>query len=577
MRVAAAWLGGWLLTWSGLGLAQGQVQGVVTDSVTGQPVAGVTLRLGSVIFGGFFQSTLPTSTSNALGAFSFDQVPTGSYALRAEPAQPYVPMLWPNHPCTPDLRCSPGFQGGNLAVSSGSITTADLALLVPGSISGSVVSAANAAPIVDARLRAWLAGPTLVLETSTSTGGSYVFNGLIPGNYTIEVVEAPGHVREVYDDVQCTPTCGTGTQVAVAAGVDTPAVDIVLAQAASIEGVVRDQGSVGLLHGNTVHLTRLDAGAASSWAAPIVAAGAGGFRLDGLPAGEYRLSTSATVGDQRPTYRQEVYGGAACATLSCNLFEILAGSPILLTEGESRAGIDLALEPLGSIQGCVAGGGGPLANVTVIAYRIENLFGTAYVPLASAVTGNDGCYTITHLPPGTARALQLHTSNTLGYRDQVHAGLECGLSCPLLAGAGIPLGFDEDATGFDFLLQPGPRLRGTLRDAITMDGVSDLRVRLFVPSGAEIRPNDSDMRSAGDGAWSSVVLAAGTYFVQVEAPTGPYRGRHLLGGGSCFPHLGELCPAPTTGTPIQLASLADVIGVDLVLQRPVPIHADGFE
>ena len=488
-------------------------------------------------------------------------------------------MLWPDLPCTADLVCSPGFLGGDPTVANGATTTANVALLVPGSISGSVVSAAGGAPIADAVLRVRQDGPTFVQETSSLATGSYTFTGLIAGTYTLEIVDAPGHVREAYNDIPCLPNCGSGTQIAVVAGTDTPAIDFVLDQAASIGGVIRDLGETGLRYTNGVQLARIDAGAASHWAGAVVLSGEGGFRFDALPPGEYRLSTSSLVGVGAPAYRQEVYDDATCAALDCTQPEILAGLPILLAGGEARTGIDLALDPMGSLQGCVAGGGGPLANVTVTAYRMENLvfLGTVYVYLGSATTGADGCYTITHLLPGTTRPLNLHTSNTLGYRDQVYVGQECGVSCPLLTGFGIPLGFDADATGFDFQLHSGPRLHGALRDAITLGGVPNLRVQLFVPSGAQVRQQDALMLSAGNGAWSSVVLDPGIYFMQVEVLEGPYRGRHLLGGGSCFPDLGELCPAPTTGTPVQLNGDIDVTGVDLLLRRQDPIQADGFE
>lgn len=133
---------------------QGSIAGVVTNSVTSLPLAGVSI------------STTPATTTvvtNASGQYQINSVAPGSYRVNASHT---------------------GYSAGyvDVTVTAGQQTTGDIALApAPGSISGTIRNATTSATI---------AGVTVTTNPSTTTvvtdaGGQYLITSVPAGSYSV--------------------------------------------------------------------------------------------------------------------------------------------------------------------------------------------------------------------------------------------------------------------------------------------------------------------------------------------------------------------------------------------------------
>ena len=172
----------------------------------------------------------------------------------------------------------------------------------------------------------------------------------------------------------------------------------------------------------------------------------------------------------RTRVSQEVYDDARHARVGLHSAGDLAGLPILLAGGEARTGIDLRAGPDGVAAGLRRRGDGPLANDDrhrLFAWRTSS----SWVPSTCTLERNDRRRWLLHHHHrcrNHAATGLAHQQDALGYprRGLRGAGVRRQLSAA--DRVRVPLGFDVDATDFDFQLQPGPRLRDALRDAITL-------------------------------------------------------------------------------------------------------------
>jgi len=139
----------------------GAVSGRITDNLSGLPLSGATVTLLS-------GPLLPvaSTTTDAGGLYSFTDVPTGSYLVRAS-AGGY------------------GTEAVGAVVEAGLTTTVDIALDPrPGAITGTVTAADTGLPLAGATVRALHEG-VLAAETVTDAAGHYLLDGLAAGLYVV--------------------------------------------------------------------------------------------------------------------------------------------------------------------------------------------------------------------------------------------------------------------------------------------------------------------------------------------------------------------------------------------------------
>ncbi len=146
--------------------APGSIAGTITDSVTGQPIAGAMVTAGH----------RHSATTDAHGAYVISDLAAGDYTVKAMKCGEYTMKAYP----------------GQVHVAEDQhVTGIDIAL-VPmgggggsGSISGTVYDYATRAPIAGARVMAGCMKSAL-----TADDGTYTISNLADGSYTVKAVKS---------------------------------------------------------------------------------------------------------------------------------------------------------------------------------------------------------------------------------------------------------------------------------------------------------------------------------------------------------------------------------------------------
>jgi hypothetical protein len=278
----------------------------------------------------------------------------------------------------------------------------------------------------------------------------------------------------------------------------------------SITGTVRDAGTGLPLSDVQVYVYD----AAGHYVAYGQSSGSGAYVLSsGLPTGTYFARTVNWAG-----YLDELYDNLACPGGSCS---VTSGTPIAVTAGTTRGGIDFSLARGGRIGGTVtnAATGTPLANVKVDFAR---------------------------------------TSNQAGYLDELYNDLSCtNGACTVTAGTPINVTAGATTAGISFGLAQGARISGVVTDSATGAPLGNVRVVLNLPSGAYVTAAFTD----GTGAYAFAGLVAGTYLVVTSNELGYVDELYAnvpCPGGSCT--LGS-------GTPVVVTAGGSAPGISFGLDR----------
>lgn len=180
----------------------GRVGGVVTDDITGLPVAGIQVRLEAVP--GFEQTSITTAAD---GSFSTSAVPPGTYRVHyTNPAGRYIGEYFDD-----SLTAS---GSATITLASGDIATANASMLVGSLIRGRVLDARTLLPLANACVEFYSAGGERIDLRCTDELGRYASPGLAAGSYVVSAAAALHEDRNVV--------------VGVVAGADTLGTDILL-------------------------------------------------------------------------------------------------------------------------------------------------------------------------------------------------------------------------------------------------------------------------------------------------------------------------------------------------------------
>lgn len=351
------------------------VSGVVTTT-DGTPVPGATVTLTDS------DGTERSAVSDSTGAYVIDDVPVGDHSFTVVPPDGYGVLSVPE-----PLTVPPG--------SEEPITDQDVVLQQQASVSGAVT--AGGAPVPGAVVT--ITGPGGTASTGTAADGSYSFDLLPPGDYTVTLEVPFGYtadgpsVREV--------TVGTD---------DVTGVDFALHRPGSIGGIVTDTA------GDPVPGVTITVGGPDG-SADVVTGPDGAYYLGQLPAGGYTITMTVPEG----------YTAG-----------ITERSTTITAAGENRLDEDFLLTPVVapvSADGTVAtsdGTGVPGAVVTV-----RDAAGTV---VGTVTTGDDGSWGL-DLPPGPDYTAEVAPPS--GYEVDGDAVIAFDVA-------------DEPVTGLDFLLRAVP-------------------------------------------------------------------------------------------------------------------------
>jgi ELWxxDGT repeat protein len=361
-----------------------------------------------------------------------------------------------------------------------------------GAISGTVTDALAGTPVYRASVT--LCGERCEDTVLTKADGTYRFDGVIVGTYTIRVVSRP-HLSQVYEGIDCPCPAGVGTPLSVTSGMENSGVDFALTRGGAITGTVTRRSTGQVLR--DMLITVVDS--AGTVFDRTTTSTAGTFRSRGLPAGTYYAHTSNS-GSVHGVVDQ-VFRGVNCGPAGCNPS---SGQPISVVLAEDTTAIDFALDNYGTISGTVRDDfdGRPLWSQYVYFKSVT----TGAVSIAW--TSTDGRYTSPALHPDS---YYVSSGGSNGFLYAAHPDVECtDRTVCQSAGIPVPVEIGGAVTGIDLILSYGSgRIGGTItdRNGAPFNAAS---VQLLTSAGVMIY---SDFTQ--DGRYMFIGLNPGTYYVRV--------------------------------------------------------------
>jgi hypothetical protein len=309
-----------------------------------------------------------------------------------------------------------------------------------------------------------------------------------------------GWVEEWYDDVR--PPLQP-TPITVVEGAWTDGIDAVLEPAGGISGTVTNQGG-GAFSRLTVTALRFGGGAWQPFESTTVVYDTA-YRLDGLPAGTYRIKFIGGSIFNPDAGIVEYWDDALAVDL---------GSDVHVTVGQIMTGIDAVLQPRGP--GAIAGrvtdeSGAGLSGIEVRIWDDE-------LQLAEVgATQSDGRYLIEGLYGGR---YSVEFVDPLGvYPGEAFDNVaSIDLAAPVFVGQGTTGGIDAvlDGAGAG---PGGGGIRGVVTDAVSGAPIEGIRVRCvdeffgFVAGCSTATGTDGSYRLGGS-------LPSGTYLVNFSSADG---------------------------------------------------------
>ena len=507
----------------------GRISGTVTDAVTSLPIANVQIQIRNT--GG---SVVANAATNASGNYTLGPgLPAGTYFARTNNVPGYINEIYNNIEC---MTCNQT-SGTPIAVTIGATTSGINFTLAPGGrIAGTVTDAATSEPLPGISVEIYNSVGVFVFNTITDLDGNYLtIPGLISGNYFVRTSSETGYINELYNGISC-PACNviTGTPVTVAAGATTSGINLALDQGGLIAGTVTDSTTSAPVA--NVEVDIYDS------CGNIVTAGftdaSGNYViLDGLPTGSYFAVTA-----NNPGYVSKIYNN-----VTCNLCDVMTGTPISVTAGATTTGINFALAPGGTIAGTVtyAATGAGLQGVSI------NIFDSSGVFVAFGNSNIEGKFiTFAALPTGTYYA---RTSNNNGYINQVYNNITC-LGCDPLSGTPITVTAGATTSGINFAMTLGGRIYGAISNASTSAPLLNISLQVYNTAGTFVTTMATD--SSGNYI-SRGGLTTGNYFVRTVNNQGfidkVYNNIECVG-----------CVA-TTGTPVAVTLGSTTSGINFAL------------
>ena len=268
-------------------------------------------------------------------------------------------------------------------------------------------------------------------NVTTIADGTYTVSGLPAGtDYTVCFYgadgtggssDALGYLHQCFDNkpMMGEPMGSDPTPVTVTAGATTTAVDAALLAGGAISGIVSD--AEGTQHGLAKVRVSVSTPSNGNYYGDASTAADGSYSVKGMPAGtDYQvcfLATGATGGSTDALgYLDQCYDNQPTTGTP---------TPVAVTLGALRAGVDAALAPGGAISGTVTEAGGTtqhgLANVSVSVYSPST------GKYANSTTAADGTYTAPGLEAATDYQVCFYasgatggSSDATGYLDQCY-------------------------------------------------------------------------------------------------------------------------------------------------------------
>ena len=267
----------------------------------------------------------------------------------------------------------------------------------------------------------------------------------------------------------------------------------------------------------------------------------GNYSASAIPPGTVFAETFNQLG-----YVDQLYAGLTCV----GFCEPTLGTPITVPSGGATTGIDFALARGGRISGRVTEpGGAGLAGVDISVVNAGGDFTFAFTTTDAA-----GDYVaLSGLPPGQ---YFVKTRNRIGYVDELYSDVACVTSsCPTVSATPVTVVVGTSTT-VNFVLDPGGRIAGVVRDEAGTTLLPDVDVEILNAAGVRVDLATTDTAGA---YLSGRGLPGGTYFARTRR-TGAYISElydNSVCAGQC---------QVNRGTPIAVTLGATTGGIDFGLR-----------
>jgi hypothetical protein len=513
----------------------GAISGRITGAA-GDPVPGIGLQANDAT-----RSQFINASSGTDGRYTLSQLSPGAWTVKPFPPSTFVAPP----PVTVNVA-----SGATTASVDFQLTAAPPST---GSIGGRITSAGQPAGL--AEVAAFNAAGNVVRQATADSSGNYLLGTLPPGQYFVRA-DYLG-LAQLFPSVPC-DFCvpQAGTPVTVASGARTTGIDFDMPAPGSIAGTIT--ASSGTLSNVSVEVWD------GEIRVGITQPGSNGtYTVSNLAPGAYHVKAASSG------FLPKWYGNVLVASGG-------RGAPATVTSGSTTSGIDIQVDPEGTISGTL--------NID-----LNTLFGALFVKALNAdgtVAGQAGfsqfgpvpsTYTIHGLASGTYYVVagsaqgRFAQGPTFGgqYALEVYKNVDCDAEpCRLTSATPVVVTAGADTSGIDLTLDVGAVIQGRVvvegNQLVQASGrIQPLTASpsVFTRDGRRAGNLDQSFEANGgnpNDVYKIMALHPGTYFVEVETPPlgfAPqiYKGLNCV---SCLP--GE-------GTPVTIAGSETKTGIDFRL------------
>lgn len=492
------------------------ISGTVTDAGNGAPLSGICVSAQSDTYGS------DSVCTDASGHYTTSGMPAGDYVVEfSNDNGRYITQYWQ------DADTYDSATPVTLADAQ-ALTGIDAAMVLGGSIAGTVTDQATGAPVSDVCITLEQADGTFAGDGGcTDELGHYVSAAVPGGDYVVSFDDAQGRfASQFYDNAT---TLADAMTVHVTVGSTTHNIDAKLTRNhVGISGTVTDAATGDPVDGVCAYLY---SAATGDYTGQGTCTGAdGGYAFSDIPADAYYVA----IFDPTGVHQTEWYGQAAT---------IADASPIDLSGGDAQ-GIDVQLSDVTSVTGTVtdAKTGDPLANVCAYLYNTDG----SYAGHGSC-TGADGTYTIQGEDAGTydvaftdpaGTHLTQWYDNAATQADATHIDVTDGLI----------------TSGVDAAITPITSISGRVTDRQTGDPIAGACAYLYDAGGGYA---GIGYCTGANGRYTLAGMPAGSYEIAVFDPSAAHiTGWYDTGG------------ARSTDRTVDVTDGDIVTGADFALDEP---------
>ena len=500
-----------------------QLGGRIFGSVTGEgsPQPGMCVDL---LDGG--EDPVASATTDAAGRYVLENLRAGSYRVRFSDcgAGQFFSEYYDNAVTLA--------SAGTVDVAAGADRTdVDADLTTGGRIRGTVTNALGQGTAGICVTATDFDGSTLAGAT-TQANGDYTIQSLESGAYRVRFAVCGGVGLNLLEEWYLNKdTLAASTPVNVSRDGDTANIDAQMATGGRIRGTVTAAAGSAPLAGVCVDALTATGDEVGS----TTTASDGSYEIARLRSAGYRVQFVACGAAN--DYVGEFYDDQPT----------LAGAtPIAVTAGEDRSGIDAALTAGARIGGHLtgAGGAGPLAGACVV---VSDATGET---VGTAETDPAGAYLVTRLPAGSMRVRFESCSSGSFVAEYFSDKQTLSEATPVLLTTGQHVG------GVDAELAVGGRITGRVTDATGTPLANACVSIVGAASGTGGLPDgNTSTQTDDDGDYTLSALATGLHKVRFQA----------CSAGNFVEEYYDDKPTAATADPVAVAAGQDTSNVDASL------------